>query len=25
VVNLTQRPQGWKVSNVTVLEGGSST
>ncbi|HWF23115.1 MAG TPA: hypothetical protein VG226_13255 [Acidimicrobiales bacterium] len=24
VVNLTQRPQGWKVSNVTVLEGGSS-
>jgi hypothetical protein len=25
VVNLTQRPAGWKVSNVTVLEGGSST
>jgi len=25
VVNLTQRPQGWKVSNVTVFEGGSST
>jgi Mce-associated membrane protein len=25
VVNLTQQPTGWKVSNVTVLEGGSST
>jgi hypothetical protein len=25
VVNLTQQPAGWKVSNVTVLEGGSST
>ena len=25
VVNLTQQPQGWKVSNVTVLEGGSSS
>jgi len=25
VVNLTQQPEGWKVSNVTVLEGGSST
>jgi hypothetical protein len=23
VVNLTQQPAGWKVSNVTVLEGGS--
>lgn len=25
VVNLSQQPAGWKVSNVTVLEGGSST
>ena len=25
VVNLTRQPAGWKVSNVTVLEGGSST
>jgi hypothetical protein len=25
VVNLTQQPQGWKVSNVTVLEGGTSS
>lgn len=25
VVNLTQLPAGWKVSNVTVLEGGSPT
>jgi hypothetical protein len=24
VVNLTQQPEGWKVSNVTVLEGGSA-
>jgi hypothetical protein len=25
VVSLTQQPAGWKVANVTVLEGGSST
>jgi hypothetical protein len=25
VVNLSQQPAGWKVSNVTVLEGGSAT
>ncbi|HEX4220350.1 MAG TPA: hypothetical protein VHZ02_18390 [Acidimicrobiales bacterium] len=25
VVDLAQRPAGWKVSNVTVLEGGSAT